>query len=102
MTTGLKTFDKTPDEVLDFTVEWKKWLIAASGDASTPDTISTSTWTLDTGITKDSDTNDTDSTTVWISGGTKGSKYKAVNKIVTAASRTAERTIEINVEEYRG
>jgi len=43
-------FLKDPDAVLDYGFDWSDWL--ADGE-----TISTSTWTVETGITKDSDSN---------------------------------------------
>ena len=74
---------KDPDSVLDYTVDWSRWLGS--------DTISTSAWTVD-GITKDSDSSTTTTTTIWVSGG--NSPYgSATNKIVTAGGRTVERTI---------
>jgi hypothetical protein len=84
-------FIKDPDEVLDYTFSWATWLGA--------DTIASDTVTVDTGLTKDSDSNDTTSVTVWLSGGTAGTAYKVSSKIVTAAGRTAERTIIITVRE---
>jgi len=84
-------FVKDPDEVLDYTFDWATWL---NGDTIASDTV-----TVDTGLTKDSDSNDTDSVTVWLSGGTAGTAYKVSSKIVTAAGRTAERTIIITVRE---
>lgn len=83
--------DKDPNSVLDYTENWATWLVT--------DTITTSTWTLDAGITKDSDTNTTTTATAWISGGTAGNSYKAVNRIVTAGGRTADRTIIVNIVE---
>jgi hypothetical protein len=84
-------FEKDPDAVLDYTVDWSTWLGA--------DTISTSTWTVPTGITEDSETEDTTTTTIWLSGGTVGAQYELVNEIVTAAGRTENRTITIRVNE---
>lgn len=78
---------KDPSAVLDYVIDWETWLDG--------DTISTSTWTVQTGLTADSDSNDTTTTTVWLSGGTLGTKYTATNRIVTAAGRTDERTIYI-------
>ena len=84
-------FTKDPDEVVDYKFDWSTWLGA--------DTISSDTLTVDAGLTKDSDSNDTTSVTVWMSGGTAGKAYKVSSKIVTAGGRTAERTIIINVRE---
>ena len=87
----IQQFVKDPDEVLDFVFDWSTWLAG--------DTISSDTVTAETGITKDSDSNDTDSVTVWLSGGTAGNAYKVTSQIVTAAGRTAERTLIIQVRE---
>ena len=86
-----QSFIKDPDAVLDYTIDWSAWL---DGDP-----ISTSEWAVTTGITADSDTNDTDSATIWLSGGTAGSSYAATNSIVTAAGREDDRTIYIVVLE---
>jgi len=55
--------------------------------------------TVDSGITKDSDSESTGVVTIWLSGGTAGDKYDVACKIVTSLSRTDERTIEIRMEE---
>ena len=89
---AIATFVKDPDAVLDYQINWATYL--ASGD-----TISTSTWVVPTGITKDSDTNATTTTTIWISGGTAGTTYTFTNRIVTASGRTDDRSIVIQVQE---
>jgi len=88
-----RVFDKDPSAVLDYQIDWTDWL--ALTPPGTADTISTSTWTVPTGITKASDSKTTVKTTVWVSGGTAGQQYELVNRIVTVAGRTAERTIVI-------
>ena len=85
-------FTKDPDAVLDYTIDWSDWL--ASGE-----TISTSTWTIPTGLTEDSETETTTTATVWLSGGTEGTSYTITNEIVTSQSRTANRSLYIRVEE---
>ena len=82
-------FEKDPDAVLDYQINWATWL--------STDTISSSTWTVPTGITKASDTRTTTTTTIWLSGGTADTDYRLVNKIVTAGGRTEERSIWIKV-----
>lgn len=83
-------FTKDPHAVLDYTVNWALWL--PSGD-----TITTSTWTADTGITVDSSSNTTISATVWLSGGTISTSYNVVNRIVTAGGRTEDQTLVIRI-----
>lgn len=82
---------KDPSAVLDYQIDWETWLDG--------DTISTSTWTVPSGITQDSETETTTTATIWLSGGTAQTNYNVVNKIVTAAGRTDERTIRIMVRE---
>lgn len=84
-------FLKDPDAVLDYQIDWSNWL--------DDDTISTSSWTVPTGITRDSDTNDTTTATIWLSGGTAGTSYSVVNHIVTADGREEDRTITIKCME---
>lgn len=86
-----RRFTKDPDAVLDYGFDWTSWLDG--------DTISTSAWSADAGITVDSDSNNTTSTTVWLSGGTAGTTYEVTNQITTAAGRTDDRTIRIKVVE---
>ena len=85
----MKWPNKDPDEVLDYVIDWA----ARLGD----DTVSTSTFTVPTGITKDSDTNTDTTTTVWLSGGTAGASYAIHNQIVTAGGRTMEQSVSIAV-----
>lgn len=89
-----QTFVKDPDAVLDFSVDWTSWL-----NTSPEDTISTSTWVAEDGITIDSEGETTKKATVWLSGGTAGQKYDLTNSIVTTAGREEDRTIRIIVKE---
>lgn len=83
---------KDPDAVLDYTSDWASWL--AGGE-----TISTSTFTADSGITIDSQSNSTTSGTVWLSGGTAGTNYTIRHRITTSASRTDDRSFVIACQE---
>ena len=83
---------KNPGETLDYTIDWSEWLTGA-------ETISTSTWAVDTGITTSSPTNSTTITTVWLSGGTLNNIYTVKNTIATSAARTAVRTFYVKVTE---
>ncbi len=87
----MKVFEKDPDDILDYTRKASKFLGS--------DTISTSTWVLDSGITKDSDTNDTNSATIWLSGGTAGSTYTVTNRIVSSGGRSKDLSFKIKVVE---
>ena len=84
-----RQFYKDSDAVLDFSVDWSAWLSS--------ETISTSSFTVEAGLTKDSESNDTTSATVWLSGGVSGTSYTVTNTITTSAGRTDERSLTINV-----
>lgn len=84
-------FAKDPNAVLDYQINWAAWLGT--------DTISTSAWTVPSGITQTSASNTTTTATIWLSGGTAGAQYDLVNRIVTAGGRTDDRTITISMAE---
>ena len=110
-----ETFVKDPDSVESFFVVWSSK--DATNDASVDDsgelqsaTISTSTWTVPVGITKDSDNKGAVTiqavvyaintvATIWLSGGVAGVDYALVNQITTSDSRTLDHTIIIQVRE---
>lgn len=82
---------KDPAAVELYTVDWTN--VLASGDS-----ISTVTWTPQAGITTSSPTNTTKTASVLVSGGTAGTTYTLVCKIVSANGVTDQRTISIPVE----
>jgi hypothetical protein len=84
-------FLKDPADVLDYQINWSAWLGS--------DTISTSTWAVPAGITRDSDTHSATEATIWLSGGTAGVTYQCSNRITTAGGRTAERSLQITVRD---
>ena len=87
-----KIFTKDPEAVLDYGIDWDAhdWLGA--------DTISTSTWTVPSGITKVTDSKTTTTTTIWLSGGTAGETYPVKDHIVTAGGRAEDCTLTIVCE----
>jgi hypothetical protein len=107
---------KDPDEVRPFTIVWCT-LADATNDGSTSDTgelqgatISTSTWTVPSGITKDSDNTSSVTiqgvtysastvATIVLSGGTDLTDYDIENEITTSDGRTLNKTITIKVRE---
>lgn len=90
-----RVFVKDPDAVLDYAEDWADWL--------TGDTIVTSTWTVPTGLTKDSDAATTTQTSIWLSGGTvalgRRKSYTVTNHIITAAGREEDRSVYIQMKE---
>lgn len=85
-------FEKDPSAVLDYAFDWSDWL--ESGE-----TISSHTITVDTGLTKDSDSESSGVVTVWLSGGTHGIDYIVACEISTSYSRTDERSVNIRCRE---
>lgn len=89
-----KEFLKDPDAELDYKFDWSSWL--ASGES-----ISTYVLTVPTGLTEATASSDSDSVTVWLSGGTAGETYGPTCSIVTdsSPSRTDDRTVHIHVKQ---
>ena len=85
------TFIKDPSAKLDYTVDWTAWLGAG--------TISSSAWTVPTGITQFSASNSTTAASITLTGGTAGQDYELINQITTAAGLIDQRTIKIMVRE---
>jgi hypothetical protein len=85
----VKTYNKDPLAVLDYTFDWRKWL----GD----DTIATATWTVPVGIANNGTLSSTTTTTIWLGGGTSGVSYSVYVEIVTAGGRTDKRTFKVSI-----
>ena len=96
---GYRRFAKDPDEVLDYLYDFAA-LTNGNGDEDylqAGETISTYSFVVPTGITKDSDVlvNGDTSVKVWLSGGTLGESYNITCRIDTDAGRTVDRTMTI-------
>ena len=85
-------FVKDPGEVKDYAIDWTAHL--ADGE-----TITTSTWVVATGLTKDSDSATTTVATIWLSGGSEGTEYRVTNHVVTDQGREFERSFTVNVQQ---
>ncbi len=86
-----QVFEKDADAVLDYTIDWQDYLV-------TDDTISESDWVVPAGLTEDSCSQTSTTTTIWLSGGTEGETYEVTNRIVTAGARTDDRTFVVVVQ----
>lgn len=85
-------FEKDPNTVADYQIDWSTLLGA--------DTISgTPVWTVPTGLTKDSQSNTTTTSTIWLSAGVAGVTYTVSCRITTAAGRTFDEDLIISVKE---
>ena len=87
-------FVKDPGEVKDYGFNWTEHL----GDG---ETITTSTWEVETGLTSTAfdDTHTDTHTTIWLSEGTAGTQYRVTNHVVTNQGREFERSFTIYVRE---
>lgn len=87
----LKWSDKDPDELIDYALRW--WKRLDEGD-----TIAASEWTApDEGLTITDNTFTSDTTTVWLSGGTLGEQYDVLNRVTTAGGRVMDQTVRIRI-----
>lgn len=83
--------DQDPNELLDYKVDW------SDTNALGSDTIAVSTWDVPTGLTKQSDTFDSTSATIWLQDGVEGKTYELVNHIVTVAGRKYDQSVQITI-----
>jgi len=95
---------KDPSEVLDFSIDWNRsgeGKPDGSGWLNTGETITASTWTVETGLTQTTPTPSqvAGKTTIWLSGGTTGGRYRVTNHVTTSQGRQGERTIRIDVRD---
>ena len=86
-----KEFLKDPDAELDYKFDWSGWL--AAGESISTYSLAVSS----TDLTNSTNSADSDTVTMWLSGGVVGETYEAACKIVTDSSRTDERTVKIHV-----
>ena len=93
MSNKVEKFLKDPDADLPYGWDWgKEWL--EEGDV-----IVASTWEVETGITKISDSHNGYITFIWLSGGTVGETYTLTNRVLTQAGQKDERTFRVKVVE---
>ena len=85
----VQKYAKGASDVASYTINWDEddWLGS--------DTISSSAWTAESGITIDSSSNTTTTTTAFVSGGTAGTNYTITNRVVTSGGVTKDRFLLI-------
>lgn len=91
MAADIPVYDKDPDSVELFSVNWAHRLGSA--------TISSSSWTVASGITLVSDSETSTVATAKLSGGTAGTTYRCTNRVVTSAGETLDQSIDVHVTE---
>lgn len=80
---------KHPADVVDYEIDWSGQL---GGD-----TIVDSRWGVPTGLTGDSGSNTSTTTTIWVSSGTADTDYGVLNRITTTDGRVLDCTLVIPV-----
>jgi hypothetical protein len=86
-------FVKDPDETLDYQINFGSLLESS-------ETVTSSTFTPDAGLTKVSESfTSAGISTVFISGGTNGTTYKVKCEITTSGGRTYNRTIFVEIKD---
>jgi hypothetical protein len=89
------TVTKDPQAKLPYSLDWSQVLSQLGGAV----TITSSTWSVQVGITKDSDSFTSLNATVRLSGGAAGTDYEVTNHVVFSDGSEDERTILIMVRE---
>jgi hypothetical protein len=84
--------EKSPTAKLDYGHDWTDW-------AEDADTISTSTWVNDTGITRSGDAISGLITYAYFNGGTAGARYSATNTVTWASGRISVLSFGIVVKD---
>ena len=91
MSARVTTIIKDPGATLPYGLDFTDWLV----DDLASDTIASATWTVPTGLTKESEILTTTKAGVVLSGGTAGATYDVVCHFVTAGGYEDERTLRI-------
>jgi hypothetical protein len=89
-------FSKYPVENFDVLIDWEAEGFLAAGDS-----IVSSSWSADVGITIGVTVMTATTTTVWVSGGTAGWLYHVTNTITTVGGRTFQRFIDFKIKTPR-
>lgn len=84
---------KDPDARLDYMRDWSDWL------APVGDTIETSEWIVPDGLEASEESHDDTTATVWLAGGTVGTRYEITNRITTAGGRIDDRSFNITIRD---
>lgn len=85
--------NKDPNEVLDYLLSWARRV--PEGDS-----IAGSTWLVDEGdVVVDSDSFTDTTATVWLSGGTVGTRCVLTNRVTTTEGRTMDQSVSIRIRE---
>ncbi len=84
---------KAPGDKKRYTLDWSNDLGA--------ETISAVTWTIDSGITNESESNDTTTSTIEISSGTLGYTYQLSCAMTTSTGDIHVKDFSLRVQEHQ-
>lgn len=90
----LAAYIKDPDAVRQITIDWS--------DLLGTKTISAATWTIPSGLTKESESNTTTTASVILSGGAVNAEYNCICRITFGSTSPAEqddRTIKVIIKQ---
>lgn len=87
-------FKKAVNETYDYGVNYAPKLDVG-------DTITASVWTIPAGLTAGAPGNNTNTTSIFLSGGTVGNDYACVNRVTTAGGRVIERDFVVRIVPVR-
>lgn len=105
---SLRWPNKDKDEVLDFSIDWTRYL-------ETSETLSSVVWKIKNssdekvdfdpsetvnGLTLQTQSNTTTTATVYLADGTDNTQYTLYCNITTSTGRVAERPVKIRIREY--
>jgi hypothetical protein len=100
--------NKDPDEVLDYSIDWSRFLASATissvtwyvNDASNAKTLLTATGTVNTlSSTAQTISSDNKTATIYLANGTNNVQYQLYCQITDNTGNTAERTVKIKVRD---
>lgn len=88
------SYVKDPSEKKDYAIDWTARLTDG-------DTITASSWTVETGLDQATPVPSFTDTvaTIWLEAGEVGNEYTVTNTVTTAQGRTHERSFVINVQD---
>jgi len=95
---GEGTFFKDPNSVEDYQIIWPQLNGVGNYFQDGIDSIQTSAWNVPAGLAEVKSSFNSQSATVWISGGTNGVNYELTNTVTTSMGRTFKQSITIRVK----
>jgi hypothetical protein len=81
--------NKAPTAVMPVVLDWSEWLGS--------ETISSSSWVVEAGLTISATQFTTTTTTAWLTGGVLGETYILTNTVVTSTGRTEPRAVVVKL-----